>query len=151
MTEFEMANPYGMVYTYEIGIILAIELVIAIAMIVAMWRIFTKAGEAGWKSLIPIYNFFVLYKIAWKQSALWLTFLVTVLSMVCARSFLLFLIFLIVAYVLAIKFLHRLSKAFGKGILFTLGLIFFYPIFIMILGFGSAQYVRKRNRWNIDI
>ena len=25
--------------------------------VVAAWRIFTKAGEAGWKSIIPIYNF----------------------------------------------------------------------------------------------
>lgn len=24
--------------------------------VVAAWRIFTKAGEAGWKSIIPIYS-----------------------------------------------------------------------------------------------
>ena len=35
----------------------------------------------------------------------------------------------------------RLAKAYGKGIGFTLGLIFFPNIFTLILGFGSAKYV----------
>ena len=30
-------------------------LILAILQIVAWWRIFSKAGEAGWKSIIPIY------------------------------------------------------------------------------------------------
>ena len=33
--------------------------------VVAYWRIFTKAGEAGWKSLIPVYNTYVQYKLTW--------------------------------------------------------------------------------------
>ena len=32
-------------------------------MIVALWKIFTKAGEPGWKSIIPIYNIIMLLKI----------------------------------------------------------------------------------------
>ena len=31
--------------------------------IIANWRIFTKAGEAGWKSIIPIYGDYISYKI----------------------------------------------------------------------------------------
>lgn len=38
-------------------------LILAILQIVAWWRIFSKAGEAGWKSIIPIYNVIVLFKI----------------------------------------------------------------------------------------
>lgn len=30
--------------------------IVAILLIVAQWKIFTKAGEKGWKSIIPIYN-----------------------------------------------------------------------------------------------
>lgn len=41
-----------------VGSILAtygiIVLLITIAQIVAMWKVYSKAGEAGWKSLIPI-------------------------------------------------------------------------------------------------
>jgi hypothetical protein len=32
--------------------------------IVANWKIFTKADEAGWKSLIPFYNTYIMLVIA---------------------------------------------------------------------------------------
>ena len=41
--------------------------------IIANWRIFTKAGEAGWKSIIPIYGDYISYKIAWQPAYFWLT------------------------------------------------------------------------------
>ena len=37
---------------------------ITIAMIMAMWKIFKKAGQEGWKSIIPIYNTYVLFEIS---------------------------------------------------------------------------------------
>ena len=40
---------------------LIILLVVAVLQIVAMWKIFTKAGEAGWKSIIPVYNIITLF------------------------------------------------------------------------------------------
>jgi hypothetical protein len=36
---------------------------------------------------------------------------------------------------------NDLSKSFGHGVGFTLGLIFLSPIFIPILGFGGSLYV----------
>ena len=41
-----------------------LSIVLGVLMIVAMWKIFSKAGEAGWKSIIPVYNAFVLFRIA---------------------------------------------------------------------------------------
>ncbi|MBR1762543.1 MAG: hypothetical protein IJ731_04170, partial [Eubacterium sp.] len=38
-------------------------LVIAILSIIALWKIFEKAGEAGWKAIIPFYNAYTLVKI----------------------------------------------------------------------------------------
>lgn len=35
--------------------IMIISIAISILMIVANWKLFTKAGEEGWKCLIPIY------------------------------------------------------------------------------------------------
>ena len=43
--------------------------------------------------------------------------------------------------VIGIMGLHKVSKAFGHGAGFTLGLIFLNPIFLLILGFGSSQYL----------
>ena len=33
--------------------------------VIAYWKIFTKAGEAGWKAIIPILNTYVMFKIAY--------------------------------------------------------------------------------------
>ena len=40
--------------------------------VIANWRIFTKAGEKGWKSIIPVYNTYITYKIAWKPVFFWI-------------------------------------------------------------------------------
>ena len=39
---------------------------VVILLIAAMWRIFSKAGRKGWHCLIPIYNTYVLWEIAWE-------------------------------------------------------------------------------------
>ena len=41
---------------------------------IVMWKIFEKAGEDGWKSLIPIYNIIVYFKIIGLQW--WFIFIV---------------------------------------------------------------------------
>jgi signal peptidase I len=41
----------------------AIIYVIIVASIAGLWKIFSKAGESGWKALIPIYNYYVWLKI----------------------------------------------------------------------------------------
>ena len=38
---------------------------IAILMIIATWKLYEKAGEPGWASLIPFYRDYVLFKISW--------------------------------------------------------------------------------------
>ena len=40
---------------------------------------------------------------------------------------------------------YKLAKCFGKGIGTFIGLLFLQPIFMMILGFGDAEYVGKDN------
>ena len=47
-----------------------IVFVIFILTIIANWVLFKKAGEKGWKSIIPIYNTVVLFKIAGISSKL---------------------------------------------------------------------------------
>mgnify|MGYP004683762459 FL=1 len=31
---------------------------------IGMWKCFEKAGEKGWKAIIPFYNYAILYKIS---------------------------------------------------------------------------------------
>lgn len=47
--------------------------------IVANWKIFTKAGQAGWASIIPFYNSYIEFKIYWGNG--WLFLVPIVLSL----------------------------------------------------------------------
>jgi len=42
---------------------MVIGLLISLLLIVAMWKVFTKAGQPGWASIIPIYNLYIWCKI----------------------------------------------------------------------------------------
>jgi Family of unknown function (DUF5684) len=102
---------------------LIISLLIALLMIVAMWKVFTKAGQPGWASIIPIYNLYIWCKIVGRP---WWWILLMLIPFV---NF-------IVAIVLCID----TAKSFGKGAGFGIGLALLAIIFWPILGFGSAQY-----------
>ena len=115
----------GFFATYSIVLI-----VVAVLTIIAQWRIFTKAGEAGWKCLIPIYNIVVLFKIAGLSPWWVLGYLAAVIPFVGA----------FVAAGISIYLMISLGKAFGKSTGFIVGLIFLNTIFTLILGFGSSEY-----------
>ncbi len=99
-------------------------LAICVLMIVANWKLFTKAGEPGWASIIPFYNSYVLFKIAFGNGWLFLLCLVPLVNAV-----------------INIMLIFKLSKAFGHGVGFGFGLLFLSPIFLLILAFGSSEYV----------
>ena len=121
-----VATLASLISTYSL-IILAFYVLI----IVAQWKIFTKAGQEGWKALIPIYNVFVLYKIIGLSPWLLLLYLLSVVPVVGW----------IISIALSIVSTVKLAKAFNQSTAFIFGLLFLSPIFQMILGFGSAEYV----------
>ncbi len=99
-------------------------IIVWVLLIVANWKIFEKAGEAGWKSIIPIYSTYVLVKIVEGKGIKFLLLLVPIVN--------------IVYYILLSL---RMAKAFGKSTGFGIGLIFIPNLFTLILGFDSSQYV----------
>ena len=101
-----------------------IGLLVALLMIVAMWKIFVKAGQPGWASIIPIYNLYVWCKIVGRPGWWIILMLIPFVN-------------IIVGIVLCID----MAKSFGKGAGFGIGLAFLGIIFLPILGFGSAQYL----------
>ena len=40
-----------------------ISMAICVVMIIAMWKIFKKAGKNGWEALIPVYNIVIMFEI----------------------------------------------------------------------------------------
>jgi hypothetical protein len=100
-----------------------VGLLIALLVIVAMWKVFTKAGQPGWASIIPIYNLYIWCKIVGRP---WWWILLML------NPFVNFIIMIILCI--------DLAKSFGKGAGFGLGIAFLGIIFLPILGFGSAQH-----------
>lgn len=88
-----------------------------------MWKVFVKAGRQGWEAIIPIYNAYVLLKIAGKPGWWLLLYCIPLVNIV----------FLIWTY-------NMVSKSFGKDEGFTVGLVLLGIIFWPILGFGPAIY-----------
>lgn len=111
-----------------IGIVyFIVAIVVSVLLIIAEWKIFTKAGKPGWHSLIPFLNLYDIFEIAGYSGWMFLTLLIP-----C------------VGWIFMILMLVKLAKAFGKGTGFAIGLIFLTNIFLLILGFGSAQYVGNK-------
>lgn len=132
------------------GIYLVFAFAWWILQIVANWRIFTKAGEAGWKSIIPVYGDYISYKIAWQTAFFWMTLILTTIAS-CVEQYanpdgasialtLIVAVIRIILAVLSIVYNVKLARAFGRGIGFAIGLIFLQPIFLLILGFGNDSY-----------
>lgn len=112
--------------------------------VIASWRIFTKAGEAGWKCLIPFYSQYTMLKITWSTKIFWIWLALVIASSIFLNfgDALIWLVKLFNAAVMIIGItgFYKLSRAFGHGAGFAVGLFFLNPIFMMILGFNSDSY-----------
>jgi hypothetical protein len=97
---------------------------IAVIQIAGMWKAFDKAGEPGWAAIIPIYNIWIMIKIADKEGWWLILFLIPCVNIVAA-----------------IVVMMAFAEKFGKEAIYGLGLAFLGVIFWPMLGFGSSQYV----------
>ena len=146
----------------SLGFVIAIVLVFYALIVVAHWRMFTKAGQKGWKSLVPVYSDYVLFKLVWNAKSFWIyvvLVLISVLAMVFSGSYaflpngqmmlvgggnailgIVYNIASIAVLVYMVLLAIKTSLAYGKGMVFAVGLLLVPSIFRMILGFGSAEY-----------
>lgn len=107
---------------------LIISLVVAVLLIAALWRVFSKAGRPGWAAIIPIYNVYTLAKVGGKSGWYVLGLAVPVLG-----------------FVLAILLSLGVAQNFGKSGTFGIVALWLFPfVGYPILGFGSAQYVGEK-------
>jgi len=114
-----------------LGAFMFVLILVGLVVLVGMWKAFSKAGQPGWAAIIPIYNLVVLFRIAGQSGWLALTFLLNFIPVVGGLAWLGIVIWNHV----------NVSKRFGHGVGFALGLVFLSPIFWLILGFGSSKYV----------
>lgn len=155
-----------------VGIMSVMGIIFAIMVVIGQWKIFEKAGEKGWKSIIPIYGQYMLFKIAGIKAWFWVllcgalvgSIMTTAnslpvdwnatqaeveaqLNLIDWSNYIPFLLGItitcIISFVTEIVLAIKLAKAFGKGISYMLGLIFIPEIVLLVLGFGKAKYDKK--------
>ena len=107
-----------------VAIYLVVVLALAVLEIAGLWMVFVKAGEAGWKAIIPFYNIFILLKIVGRPGW-WLALYLLVIIPFIGQ---------IAVFIIAIIVLNDLSKSFGKSAGFTVGLVLLGFVFLPILG-----------------
>lgn len=104
-----------------------IWLAVAVFMLAAMWTVYVKANKPGWAAIIPIYNSYVLLKIV-NRPGWWLVLYFIPL----------------VNLVVHIIVLNDLSKAFGKGVGYTLLLLFLPFLGWPLLAWGDAKFKKPK-------
>ena len=85
----------------------------------AWFKIFSKAGQRGWKALVPFFNLFILSKIL-NKPIWWL---------------LIYLMLPISWFLVALQ----TAKLFGKKTLYAIGLMFLPFVFYPMLAFGKSR------------
>ena len=126
-----------------IGVIIFIAVVIIVLQIVGMWKVFTKAGEKGWKAIIPFYNLAILYKISGMSPYLvflYLGFLIPIVNIFVAIAF----------SVIDLYQKINLMKGFNKSTGFTVAMIIVPFITYLVLGFGESKYVGFGNNHIVE-
>ena len=115
---------------------------------IALWKAFTKAGEAGWKAIIPIYHTYIEYKLAGMKNWFWYGLLIAVIFWVIAafipdQQQLLTDIACAIVWIIYIIVTFKFARKFGWGVFTSILFVLFYPICILILGFGDSKYEGK--------
>ncbi len=111
-----------------------------IVVFISWWKIFEKAGEAGWKFLVPSYNAFIQGKIAVGKEFAWAYLVACILSAIIPYL-------AIVALPLWFYLCFQLGKRFGKDlgfkILLCIPIINFFCVYH--LAFNESCVYRAKN------
>ena len=122
-------------------IIMVVAFAAAILQIVAMWKLFKKAGKQGWFSIVPVYNVIVLFEIIgykWYYIFLFLLGCIPIVGQLALAVF-------------SIHYNVKLSKAFGKDVGYGIGLAFLPVVFMPIFAFSkNINYVGPTVNGDID-
>ena len=121
-----------------------VALAVWVVQAIAMWKIFVKAGEQGWKALIPIYNYWTLCEIVGKPG--WWG-LIPLLMIVPIINFIAWIPVLILFVIVALE----LGKAFGKDTAWSVFLLIIFSLIgLVILGFGDDKFDKSKLTTNVN-
>lgn len=135
--------------TTSIVIYIIVCLILYVITSLAMAKMFTKAGEDGWKGWVPIYNSYMVYKLTWTKNMFWISIILGIVLGIVSSAAAVYasvpltviqVIIYVITIVIGIIAMNKISKSYGHGIGFTIGLIFIPFIFYLIIAFGNSEY-----------
>ena len=134
-----------LMFTGILVIIAAIALARYLMTAIGYSKMYRKAGVAGWKAFIPVYNTYNNYKISWNSKMFFVSIALYILMSVLTNSSMLAIQLVTAAAAIAllvvvIKQNVKMAKLFGKGAGTGIALIFFPGITSLILGLGKAEF-----------
>ena len=125
-----------------LGIFLLLAIIICIFTVIGQWKMFQKAGEKGWKALIPVYNVYTLCQLTGVNP--WWLVIVFVAGVLSDLFPLLSMIGSLASLYFSVLLAISTARSYQKEDAYAIGLLFFPPVFYMILGFGKNEYLGKK-------
>ena len=128
------------------GMIYAICAIIwLIIWVIALWIIFNKAWEKGWKAIIPIYNIYIWFKIVGMKNWFWYMLLIAFVWGLAAGFLPKYEEFIspitsIICGIIGIVSTFKLPRKFGWGVFTSILFVLFTLICMLVLAFGSSKY-----------
>lgn len=121
-------------------VVFIVMILLLIWSVVINWRIFKKAGQPGWKALIPVYDVITIHRIIRSSKSSLIVYGILMAS--CVIFYFLGMglptAFLVIYYM---SLYYRMAKYFGKSVGFAVGCAFLWPIFGAILAFSKDPLV----------
>lgn len=121
---------------------------------IAEWKIFRKAGEKGWKALIPFYCVFVSHHIVgmshlWFviEAVIWVTEIALEMLSVIPEAAEIAFLAAVTIFTMISELIHviRMCTCFGKRTGFKIGMALLPNLFFLILAFGKAEYQKPKH------
>ncbi|MBR2704896.1 MAG: hypothetical protein IKE91_05440 [Clostridia bacterium] len=140
-------------YAYLAGVSIIIAILVAffasvlyMSKRIGMWKLFEKAGEKEWKSIVPIYNQITLLKMCKLKPMfilLYIDFIIPVIGYFAGRDVKWMTIVMLVGLMIYRFMISiRLGQAFKKGDVFSFFLAFFPSILLPVLGCSRNETFR---------
>jgi len=124
------------------------------ALTVAQYKLFQKAGEKGWKALIPIYSLFVSHHLIGMRH-IWFILDIIFWTIEIVLEFVegtplwveeaFFSVALILTIISEILHIMKLCYCYTKSELFGIGMFLIPPLFSLIVAFDKSEYHPPRS------
>lgn len=136
-----IATVVGILLVFATILCLLMLLGLLIFSVVSTWKMYVKANEPGWASIVPVYNKIILFKIIGYK---WYYIFLLLLGCIPIVGYLALMLF-------NIHYNIKLAKSFGQSTGFGIGLCLLPIVFIPMIAFRSdIDYVAPAVNGEID-